>query len=63
MQYIALPQDVIARLEGRWAKRLQQEAKAWSSAKPSMPAAGRSVVKQGRPSIPVSVKTVTPRPA
>lgn len=55
MDDIRLPRHVIDRLEHRWAKRLQQDAKAWSGER------GRSVRLRpvqscGARDIPVTVR-------
>jgi len=54
MEDIQLPRHVIDRLENRWASRLQQDARAWSSARlgPSSP----HVQTNGARIIPVTVK-------
>jgi hypothetical protein len=59
MDDIGLPRHVIDRLEHRWANRLQQDAKAWSSER------GRSVryamCRPYGPRIPVTVAPVVLR--
>ena len=51
MEDIRLPRHVIDRLEHRWASRLQQDVKAWSSerSKPSHCASGANGRREGHP--------------
>jgi hypothetical protein len=55
MEDIRLPRQVIDRLENRWASRLQQDARAWSSDK-ARPFQSRHVQTNGARIIPVTVK-------
>jgi hypothetical protein len=55
MHDIALPRHVVAKVEGHWARRLQQEAQAWTGARPAGQPNDRVVVRDGRP-IPVAIK-------
>ena len=55
MEDIRLPRHVIERLEHRWASRLQQDVKVWSSAR-SSPTHTRQVQTDGARTIPVIVK-------
>lgn len=55
MEDIKLPRHVIDRLEDRWASRLQQDARAWSSDK-AKPFESRHVQTDGAGVIPVTVK-------
>jgi hypothetical protein len=56
MRDIALPQHVIAKLEGRWARRLQQDAQAWAGEGQARQFLDRTVVRQGNRPIPVAIK-------
>jgi hypothetical protein len=55
MEDIRLPRHVIDRLENRWANRLQQDARAWSSGR-TRPSNPRHVQNDGARIIPVTVK-------
>ena len=55
MEDIRLPRHVIDRLEKRWASRLQQDAKAWSSERGSSVQL-RHVQLYGPRDIPVTVR-------
>lgn len=55
MEDIRLPRHVIDRLEHRWASRLQQDLKTWSSDR-SRPTHARHVHTDGARVIPVVVK-------
>ena len=55
MEDIRLPRHVIDRLEHRWASRLQQHVKSWSSDR-SRPSHTRQVHTDGARAIPVIVK-------
>lgn len=47
-----LPRHIVDRFEGRWAQRLEAQAKAWKSAGPSDRSAGpsdRSMTDRGVP--------------
>jgi len=55
MDDIRLPRHLIDRLEHRWATRLQQDAKAWSS-KRDRSVCLRHVQSCGPRSIPVTVR-------
>ena len=55
MEDIRLPRHVIERLEHRWASRLQQDVKVWSSDR-SRPTHTRQVQTDGARAIPVIVK-------
>lgn len=55
MRDIKLPRHVIDRLENRWASRLQQDARAWSSDK-ARPFQSRHVRTDDARVIPVTVK-------
>jgi len=55
MDDIQLPRHVIDRLEHRWANRLQQDAKAWSSERGRSVQLGR-VQSCGPRDIPVTVR-------
>jgi hypothetical protein len=57
MEDIRLPRHVIDRLEHRWASRLQQDLKTWSSDR-SRPAHAHHVHTDGARVIPVIVKRV-----
>lgn len=57
MEDTRLPRHVIDRLEHRWASRLQQDLKTWSSDK-SRPAYAHHVHTDGARVIPVIVKRV-----
>jgi predicted dehydrogenase len=54
MQDIALPQHVIAKLERRWARHLQQDAQAWAGERQARQFA--DLVRDGGRPIPVEVK-------
>ena len=54
MEDIRLPRHVIDRLENRWASRLQQDLKTWSSDR--RPAHAHHVRTDGARVIPVIVK-------
>jgi hypothetical protein len=62
MHTIALPQHVIAKLEGRWARRLQQDAQAWTGERQPRQFEDRAIVREGRRPIPVAIKR-SKRPA
>jgi len=55
MDDIKLPHHVIDRLENRWASRLQQDARAWSSDTTRL-FESRNVQTNGGRFIPVTVK-------
>jgi hypothetical protein len=55
MDDIQLPRHVIDRLEHRWAKRLQQDAKAWSGERGNSVRL-RHVQSYGPRDIPVTVR-------
>ena len=57
MEEIPLPRHVIDRLERRWASRLQQGLKTWSSGR-SRPAHACHVHTDGARVIPVVLKPV-----
>jgi len=55
MEDIKLPRHVIDRLENRWARRMQQDARAWSSDN-AKPLESRHVQTGGARVIPVTIK-------
>jgi hypothetical protein len=55
MDDIQLPRHVIARLEHRWANRLQRDAKAWSGERGSSVRL-RRVQSYGPRDIPITVR-------
>jgi hypothetical protein len=57
MEDVRLPRHVIDRLEHRWARRLQQDAKAWSIDR-KRPVQARHVQTDGSQVTPVVVKRV-----
>ena len=52
----ALSQHVIAKLERRWARRLQLDAQAWTGERQARQFEDRAVVRDGRRPIPVAIK-------
>ena len=55
MDDVRLPKDVFARAERRWANKLQEQAKAWTSGRPRGEQGGR-VIRDGQSNIPVVIK-------
>jgi hypothetical protein len=53
---LALPQHVIAKLERRWAGRLQRDVRAWTGERRARQFEDRAVVGDGGPPIPVTLK-------